>query len=90
MKILEKDQLESFNLLKDDEIFKKYIFDKEELEKFKIDISFIEPNGILNETKHVVNYVLSEIKVYPEIKPIVQILKRFLFNFKLNSSFKGN
>lgn len=87
---MEKEQLKLFQKLKDSDYYKNYIFDKEELEKVKIDISFIEYSGIQNDTKLAVGYVISEIEVFQEIKPLIHVLKRYLHNFNLNTSFNGN
>jgi len=66
-----------------------YKFDKDDLEKVKIDVSFHEGSGTRNTTKLTVDYVINYMNMYPEIKPIIHVLKRFLQMNNLNSSFNG-
>ena len=100
--------------------FKNYLFDKNELLKIKIDITFIinkiknnnknennleivnktqndklnlnsisvEENNNQNELSSV-SYIKSQLEKYPEIKPILMILKRYFYIKKMNSSFEG-
>ncbi len=77
-------------MIKQSDIYNNYLFDRADLDRIKIDISFIEYTGLQNETKLKVDYALGEMAIYPEIKPIIHILKRFLYNYNLNSSFNGN
>lgn len=67
-----------------------YKFDQNELIKIKVDLSFIQ-NDInkLNSTKLIIEWVNNKLKLHPEIKPIVHVLKRFLQIHGLNSSFDG-
>jgi DNA polymerase sigma len=41
-------------------------------------------------TKNSLEWAKNTLSVYPEIKPIIHVLKRFLQTRKLNSSFNGN
>ncbi len=76
-------------MLKQSDIYNNYLFNREDLDRIKVDISFIEYTGIQNETKLAVDYALGEMIIYPEIKPIIHVLKRFLYIYNLNSSFNG-
>ena len=68
------------------EIFVKYEFDEEDVTKIKIDINLME--NFVN-TNEILKWVKDQLKQSPEIKPIIQVLKRYLQNKKLNSSFDG-
>ena len=87
--MLEKEDVEQFLCIKETEVYKNYKFDKEEIDKIKVDISFIKQTGKKNEVKLAVQYVLNEYQNFPDIKHIIFILKRFLQINNLNSSFNG-
>ena len=79
------------------ENFKNYKFNIEELEKVKIDLTFLE-NKFHNgedgyETclpyQQEVEYVKNSLIFFPEIKPLIHVMKRYLQVEKLNSSFNG-
>ncbi len=95
MKILKQDseEFKTFENFKSSELFKNYKFDKEELLKIKVDLSFIELNKNLIgkgvSTKNSLSWARKTLDVYPEIKPIIHVLKRYLQIKKLNSSFNG-
>jgi hypothetical protein len=84
-----------FDKFREKENYKNYKFNSEELDKIKIDLTFIEnfKNKIsMNETpcQHTVEYVKSCLICFPEIKQLLHVIKRFLQLEKLNSSFNGN
>ena len=110
-KSLEKD----FSKFKQLTIFKNYLFDKNELVKIRIDITFIvnylenninnleirnkmhndklntlnnEQNNNDNEISNV-SYIKKQLEEYPEIKPIMKLLKRYFYIKKMNTSFDG-
>ena len=114
--IKNKDDLESeFNKFKQQNFFKNYIFDKNELTQIRVDITFIvkyktqnliesEKNKeILNKiendkikidnniNKDISNviYIKEQLEKYPEIKPILILLKRFFYVKNMNTSFEG-
>ena len=66
-------------------MYYNYIFDKEEISLIKIDLNFIDGQ----QAKQNVLWVKDQLKIFPEIKPLIQILKRFLQVNKLNCSFDG-
>jgi non-canonical poly(A) RNA polymerase PAPD5/7 len=70
------------------EFYKFYKFDIEELLKVKVDLTFIDLNSNYS-TKDILDWAKTTIDSYPEIKPIIQVLKRYLQIKKLNSSFNG-
>ena len=67
-------------------LYKNYQFDEEEISKIKIDINLSES---CNNTSEIVKWVKSQLKVTPEIKSMMHVLKRYLQSIKLNSSFDG-
>ena len=114
--IKNKDDLESeFNKFKQQNFFKNYIFDKNELTQIRVDITFIvkyksqnlvesEKNKeILNKiendkikidnniNKDISNviYIKEQLEKYPEIKPILILLKRYFYVKNMNTSFEG-
>lgn len=88
----ESEELEQFESLKNSEIFKTYKYDINELLKIKVDLTFSEPaqKPRVDSNKKSVDWAKEMLEKYPEIKPIVHVLKRYLQIKKLNSSFNGN
>lgn len=87
--IIEKNQ-ELYNsylsFLETDE-FKKYDFDPSEITKIKLDLSFYNVHYLGDN--NVVDYVKNQIKLHPEITPLIHVLKRYLSLNRLNSCFNG-
>ena len=105
-----------FNKFKQQNFFKNYIFDKNELTQIRVDITFIinyktknliegennqeilnkiqndkiniDNNNINKEISNVV-YIKEQLEKYPEIKPILILLKRYFYVKNMNSSFEG-
>ncbi len=69
--------------------FDNYRYDKFDLEKVKIDITFLELENKGNSLSSV-QFAKNNLILYPEIKPIIQVLKRYLQIKNLNASFNGN
>ena len=88
MKIIENKYKEQFIKFKSSRMYYDYPFDKEELDKIKIDFTLM-----INHGKSIpllqVEYIKSSLVIYPEIKPIIRLLKRILSICKMNTSFKG-
>jgi hypothetical protein len=94
MKILESgsEEMKQFINFKNTDIFKNYKFDQEELLKIKVDLTFIELNkqqAKVQSTRSSLDWARKTLSTYPEIKPIIHVLKRYLQIKKLNSSFNG-
>lgn len=68
------------------DMFNNYKYDEEDLTKIKIDLNLCD---MCNNTKENVKWVKDQLKTMPEIKPLIHVLKRYLQNIKLNSSFDG-
>jgi len=66
---------------------------KFETDKIKIDLTFldiIQKNNINNYMSTTsVEYAKNSLILYPEIKPLLQVMKRYLQNKKMNSCFNG-
>ena len=120
-KIADDDNLLRLEEFRHSELYKNYKFNKSEIEKIKIDLTFLDvieningiksritgrlnPMSIINNplqvlTKTVnnpnpnqmssVEYAKNIIIVFPEIKPLIQFLKRYLQIKKMNSCFNG-
>ena len=61
----------------------------EEKEKLKIDLTFNNNEEYLHINEKNVNYVKNAINEYPEIKPVILILKRYFKNINMNKVFRG-
>ena len=83
------------------ESFKAFSFNKEELLQLKIDISFINKNEEAREgnvsnfsgapnTTDSVRWAKFQLNNFPQIKYLIQVLKRYLNIHNINSSFNGN
>ncbi len=90
MKILDPNgkEFKKFKAIKNSDFYKNYKFDVEELLKVKVDLTFIDFNSNYS-TKDILDWAKTTLDAYPEIKPIIQVLKRYLQIKKLNSSFNG-
>ena len=88
--ILVGKSLESYDNFLSSNLYKNYQFKKEELLKIKIDVNLTNGNSKTFSTYSSVEWAKNQIINYPEIKILLQYLKRFLQIHKLNSSFNGN
>ena len=60
-----------------------------EKEKLKIDLTFNNNEEYLIINEKNVNYVKNAINEYPEIKPVILIIKRYFKNINMNKVFRG-
>ena len=86
------------NLCKDEtftlevnEILKNYELNYDEITNLSFDITFFEVEKEDNKipSELMIDYIKECIIIYPKIVDIIYILKRFLFNRKLNRSYEG-
>ena len=63
--------------------------DYEDLTKIKIDITYNENKEFLENCEQNVKYVKNEIKNYPQIKPVLLLLKRYFKKIGMNKVFYG-
>lgn len=66
-----------------------YEFSMSDFETVKIDLTFIEASSYKEKTSDVVDWVRQEIANNPSAKPVILIMKRFLFEYGLSSSYNG-
>lgn len=72
------------------DIYRNYKFDINELHRIKVDLTFLDfKQNKFQTTKNSLEWAKYTLSIYPEIKPIIHVLKRFLQSRKLNSSFNG-
>lgn len=86
-----------------EKIKSQYIFNIEEIYKLNFDFTFLEikeENQIINNTINdkndinipsleIIKFINKNLSIYPEIRPILLILKRYMHINKLNSTYKG-
>ena len=109
----DKELEKEFIKLKQQNFYKNYIFDKNELNQIRVDITFIldfkaeylgkNNNEIMNKIgndqitlinknnneKSNVIYIKEQLEIFPEIKPILILLKRYFYVKNMNFSFEG-
>lgn len=71
-------------------LFENFKFNKDELNKFKIDLTFLDLIKKQQNSLDSINFAKDNIILFPEIKPILFILKRLLQEKNFNSAFNGN
>ena len=62
-----------------------------DITKLHFDITFFEVENVKDKipSEQMIDYIKESIILYPQIKDIIYIMKRFLFNRKLNKSYQG-
>ena len=65
------------------------LLDYEDMNIIKIDFTFNDNIEYYNNNMNNVKYIKSQLAIYPQIKPVVQITKRFLRRQKMNEVFTG-
>lgn len=79
-----------FEEFKHSESFKNFKFNKDELNKFKIDLTFLDLiKKQQNNSMGSIDFAKNNVQNYSEIRPILFILKRLLLERNLNSAFNG-
>ena len=91
MKIIDDEFCLIYEEFKSSESYRNFKFNKNELDKFKIDLTFMDlikkqQSNNIDSIKFAKNYL----SLFPEIKPILFVLKRYLQEKNLNSAFNGN
>ena len=69
-------------------MYTKYHFDNSELDLIKVDITFYD-KGSIHPSLLAVEWAKSALNSHPEIKPIMQVMKRYLQYNRLNIPFNG-
>ena len=63
--------------------------DEDDLNTIKIDITFTENEKDFSNSQNTVNYIKSSLEEYPQIKTMLQILKRYIKIMEMNKSYTG-
>ena len=88
-KLVNDDNIFIFEEFRNSHLYKNFKFNKEELNKFKIDLTFLDLIKKQQNSLDSINFAKNNINLFPEIKPILFILKRLLQEKNLNSAFNG-
>ena len=83
LKLNNKTIVSLYEKIHSSEYYKNYLFDKNEIDYVKIDITL----NSINQNQ--ISFIDAQLRVYPEIKIIVKIFKRLLQLSQLNVSYKG-
>ena len=67
----------------------KYIDFKEEIFTLKVDLFYNDNADILRCYEKTVEYVKNEVDKYPQIKPVILFLKRYIKNMQMKKVHKG-
>ena len=76
-------------VLKSSPQYKGYQFNIEELNKIKVDITFISSTNEKSSNTTSVEYAKEKIEAFPEIQVILRVMKRFFYTKRMNNSFNG-
>lgn len=90
MKIIDDEYRLIYEEFKSSELYENFKFDKSELNKFKIDLTFMDLiNKQQSNNLESIKFAKNHLNLFPEIKPILFVLKRYLQEKALNSAFNG-
>lgn len=82
--------MEKYKSFLQSDLFKNYKFNKNELSKIKVDINITNIYSKTYSTYSSVDWAKKQLSNYPEIRPLIHFLKRFLQINGLKSSYNGN
>ena len=82
-------QIDIKNEIKELKLNQKSYLEEDDLTKIKIDLTFTENEKEFNNSNDTVNYIKNSLKEYPQIKPMLQILKRYFKIMGMNKSYTG-
>lgn len=86
----ESEERKKYEEFLNSDVYRNYKFEINELHRIKVDLTFLDfKANKFQTTKNSLEWAKNTLSVYPEIKPIIHVLKRFLQTRKLNSSFNG-
>ena len=75
--------------IKDLKLTQASYFEEDDLTKIKIDLTFSENEKEFQNSNNTVNYIKTSLQEYPQIKPMLQILKRYFKIMGMNKSYTG-
>ena len=64
-------------------------FEEEDLTKINIDLTFTENEKDFQHSNDIVSYINKSLEEYPQIKPILLIIKRYFKEMNMNKSYTG-
>ena len=82
-------QIDIKNEIKELNLKQTSYIDEDDLNKIKIDITFTENEKEFQNSKDTVNYIKNSLIDFPQIKPMLQILKRYFKIMGMNKSYTG-
>ena len=82
-------QIDIKNEIKELNLKQTSYIDEDDLYKIKIDLTFTENEKEFQNSKDTVNYIKNSLQDFPQIKPMLQILKRYFKIMGMNKSFTG-
>jgi DNA polymerase sigma len=77
------------NEIKDLKLKTTSYFEEEDLFKIKIDLTFTESEQEFQNSHETVSFINKSLSEYPQIKPMVLLLKRYFKEMKMNKSYTG-
>ena len=77
------------NEIKDLKLKQTSYIEEDDLNKIKIDLTFTENEKEFQNSKDTVNYIKNSLQDFPQIKPMLQILKRYFKIMGMNKSYTG-
>ena len=82
--------IDIYDEIKYDKIFNPFNYiDFAEISKLKVDLFYNNNEENLKYCKKVVEFVKNSINSYPQIKPVILFIKRYIKNIRMNKVFKG-
>ena len=85
---MDDDNLLRLEEFKKSYLYQNYKFNRDDLDKIKIDLTFLE-TAKKKENVSSVELAKYHLILYPEIKPLMQVVKRFLQIKGLGACFNG-
>ena len=84
-------QINIKNEIKEKDIKLKHTsyFEEEDLTAIKIDLTFTENEQDFQHSYEVVSYINKSLEEYPQIKPLLLVLKRYFKEMNLNKNYTG-
>ena len=84
-------QINIKNEIKEKDIKLKHTsyFEEEDLTTIKIDLTFTENEQDFQHSYEVVSYINKSLEEYPQIKPLLLVLKRYFKEMNLNKNYTG-
>ena len=82
-------QIDIKNEIKELKLKQTSYFEEDDLNKIKIDITFTENEKEFLNSQNTVNYIKTSVQDFPQIKPMLQILKRYFKIMGMNKSYTG-